>query len=157
MSRRVTKVALTGQQRSAKKMLDQIVKFLQTEDIESIKLWAILTALRGPDSGNNELKKETTARLRYAIGLRTYKNVFPGHFTTSSKPLYTYGKPLENGGWHFTCHFDDAVRVIQQMKEDGLKEANKEVNEKLDKLTSDFNTGLRFTFDHKTIRRNGSV
>jgi hypothetical protein len=70
---KVTKVALKGKDRSAKLMLEQIVKFLQTDDQESENLWNILTALRGPDidSGNlqEDVKNRTTARIRGTIGL----------------------------------------------------------------------------------------
>jgi len=131
---RVTKVALTGKERSARKMLASIVKFLQVGDIESSDLWAILTALRGPDSGNDELKRATTSRLRHAIGLREYESgPFWGHFHTSQDPLtrtiYAYDKSV-----HFVTHFNSAVDTLDKFN----RQEQKEINAKLDALTSVF-------------------
>jgi hypothetical protein len=131
---RVTKVALTGEERSARKVLAGIVKFLQVGDIESFDLWAILTALRGPDSGDHELKQATTSRLRHAIGLREYKSgSFLGYFYTSQDPLtrtiYAYDKSV-----HFVTHFNSAVDVLDKFN----RQEQKEINAKLDALTSVF-------------------
>jgi hypothetical protein len=53
--------------------LERTVHFLNTAtDTQSIKLWAVLTALRGPDSNNNDEKYSITAVIRHAIGLRAY-------------------------------------------------------------------------------------
>lgn len=134
MSRKITKVALTGKERSARKMLAQIVKFLQVGDEESADLWNILTALRGPDSGNNELKQATTSRLRHVIGLREYNyDSFLRYFTTSPEPLmkcqHGDGKSV-----HFVSHFNSAVDALDKFN----RQEQKEINAKLDALTSVF-------------------
>ena len=132
---RVTKVALTGPERSARKMLASIVKFLQVEDEESVDLWAILTALRGPDSGDYAVKQATTARLRHVIGLREYNSdSFLRYFTTSPEPLmkcqHGDGKSV-----HFVSHFNHAVETLLEFN----RQEQKEVNAKLDHLTRQFN------------------
>ena len=51
--------------------LERTVHFLNTAtDTQSRKLWAVLTALRGPDSDDNYDKHATTAVIRHAIGLQ---------------------------------------------------------------------------------------
>lgn len=53
--------------------LERTVHFLNTAtDTQSRKLWAVLTALRGPDSDDSYEKLATTAVIRHAIGLRAY-------------------------------------------------------------------------------------
>lgn len=137
----MTKVALTGEERSAKKMLDQIVKFIQTNDIESSKLWAILTALRGPDNNSKQLKDKTTARLRYAIGFKTDNK----QFDVSSEPLELCVYEMSDS-IHFKIHFNTAVWSLHEMK----KDEQREVNEKLDALTNRFNNRINFSSDDKS-------
>ena len=51
--------------------LERTVHFLNTAtDTQSRKLWAVLTALRGPDSENFDEKDSITAVILHAIGLR---------------------------------------------------------------------------------------
>jgi hypothetical protein len=51
--------------------LERTVHFLNTAtDVQSRKLWAVLTALRGPDSDDSYEKYATTSVIRHAIGLR---------------------------------------------------------------------------------------
>lgn len=45
-------------------ILDQIDEVLCEDHAAARKLWSILTALRGPDDGNDELKTRTTAIIR---------------------------------------------------------------------------------------------
>ena len=53
--------------------LERTVHFLNTaSDVQSRKLWAVLTALRGPDSDIGNDKYSTTAVIRHAIGLRSW-------------------------------------------------------------------------------------
>jgi hypothetical protein len=48
-----------------KQILNQIDNFLTTADrYQAQDLWSILTALRGPDSDNDQIKYETTAVIR---------------------------------------------------------------------------------------------
>lgn len=140
---RVTKVALTGKERSARKMLASIVKFLQVGDQESVDLWAILTALRGPDSGDDELKQATTSRLRHAIRLREYESgPFWSHFCTSQGPLTKINYSSDKSP-HFVGHFNSAIEVLQKFNQ----QEQKEINAKLDTLSNQFNRRDGGVFD----------
>lgn len=51
--------------------LNRIVMFLNTSNVnQTRKLWAVLTALRGPDNEHVGQKYSTTAVIRHAAGLR---------------------------------------------------------------------------------------
>lgn len=52
--------------RSFRKMLDQIDKFLLAGDDQALKLWNVLSALRGPDSGDYNIKESFTEVIRTA-------------------------------------------------------------------------------------------
>jgi hypothetical protein len=140
---RVTRVALTGKERSAKKMLDAVVKFLNVQDGESLRLWTILTALRGPDQYNEDLKSKTTSRLRHAVGLK--KNI---NFSTSDERLSRYPVDMFSQErrelWHFIYHFNEAVKVLTQMKSEEQHAEQEKINRDLDTLTNQFNN----TVDH---------
>lgn len=98
-----------------KALLDPIVKALNEEDRIASELWAILSALRGPDTNDYALKEATTAVLRYKIGLRNYLTLCinaKDKLRESSKlPPETFKKPAE---LHFVNHFDNAVYAINQ-------------------------------------------
>lgn len=50
---------------SAREMLDAIDSFLVEAPVEEARsLWDVLTALRGPDNGNDAVKDETTLPIR---------------------------------------------------------------------------------------------
>lgn len=57
----------------AKKIVEDAVALFNDSDLgaytPSRNLWAVLTALRGPDSDNTVLKEVTTGRIRGAIGM----------------------------------------------------------------------------------------
>ena len=52
-------------------LIEQIKNYLNedTEDEPTRHLWNLLTALRGPDSGDVELKRKTTMKIRRSFGL----------------------------------------------------------------------------------------
>lgn len=55
-----------------KKVLEAIVSFLYDPTIsrrDKQDLWLILSALRGPDNGDENIKQLTTARIRHRIGI----------------------------------------------------------------------------------------
>jgi len=110
--------------------LDSIVKILKGPRTEAKQLWDILTALRGPDSDNNDLKAITTASIRGAIGLNQ-NNV--GAITNNEKP---FGADLDlNAGsqgyyeiadklranfrdqaqFHFISHYRAALTALKQL------------------------------------------
>jgi len=49
--------------------LARIVRFLNNPSEDSVKLWHILTALRGPDSGLDSEKMASTCVIRHAVGI----------------------------------------------------------------------------------------
>jgi hypothetical protein len=53
-------------QRTTREMLDQIDKFLSRGDEAAEELVDVLSALRGPDNGDYDLKRNTTERIRAA-------------------------------------------------------------------------------------------
>lgn len=112
--------------KTAKQMLEEIVEFLNTPGEgeraghESTKLWAVLSALRGPDNDTyvesdnylGHVKVKSTASLRGAIGL--IDNI---SFITNNRPLVPI--PIddfrENGGYHFASHFNLALKNLEEM------------------------------------------
>lgn len=53
------------------KAIKNLVAILNSSGVESAHLWALMSAMRGPDNdgGNSGLKWRTTARIRGAVGL----------------------------------------------------------------------------------------
>lgn len=51
---------------AARRMLDELDRFLATRDKASVEVAAVLSAIRGPDSGNSELKYVTSSVIRAA-------------------------------------------------------------------------------------------
>ena len=108
---------MTKREREAKKLLQNIVKFVNVADKTAEQVWDILTALRGPDSGAYELKKYTTARLRAVIGLN---QKIKAHFADVNEiPLSASELTLRSGltqnPHHFIYHFDAAVKAILKL------------------------------------------
>lgn len=52
-----------------KGLLKQVVTRLNKHDEGSVQLWAVLSALRGPDNSNQQDKAATTGIIRHKIGL----------------------------------------------------------------------------------------
>ena len=77
-------------------------------------VWNVLTALRGPDSDNDELKDLTTRRLRYMVfphGLVGLNREEP----LSTKEVLHRNQLLENDKFHFKYHFQDALRAAKYL------------------------------------------
>lgn len=104
-------------------MLDQIDEFLARGDAESARLWSILTALRGPDSEDEDIKLNTTAVIRAAACPKACTKRYDGapmdaetHLICGAfarkKPLEHARKYIENGmklHEHFTQHSYTAI------------------------------------------------
>jgi hypothetical protein len=103
--------------RDAKKMLDEIVEFLNVPDQAGQDLWLILTALRSSDSNQEpEFKKKTTARFRHLIGIREYEEGAGNQCYFFSSP----GEPLDdkyiaNSSFHFVNHYSTAINVAKRL------------------------------------------
>lgn len=148
---KTTKVALSGEKRDAKQMLDAVVKFLNVEDEESTMLWNILTALRGPDSEDFRLKLDTTARLRHAIGLRSYTGKHQGYFMTNDRPLRSYSVTPS----HFGNHFNWAVEALGNIQTRHAKRTQDDINAELNSGASVFDSLVDRAIDSYTrpVRR----
>ena len=103
---------INGNQARGKKLLKRIVSFLNENTDASAQLWAILTALRGPDNnsaGSLDRKAETTACLRGAIGLtaRYYCAVL------SNKPAAPLYYSIMDDNAHFEGHYGNALFALR--------------------------------------------
>jgi len=96
----------------AKRLLKSLVEFINVggNDDYSRAMWAILTALRGPDDGNPGLKYQTTARLRYTIGLGPHNG-----FDVSKEPLVLPGDVVLIGSDHFRAHYSMAYNSLKRL------------------------------------------
>ena len=108
-----TKKELT--KREAQQALKSLVKSLNKGGTHAGLLWSILSALRGPDSEDFQVKSLTTARIRGAIGL---SEDTVGTFAIinskklSAEELKQMQQILWKDGCHFGNHYRDAVRAI---------------------------------------------
>lgn len=116
---------ITHNRKELKKLLKDIVAFLNTDSYDSAYLWHILTALRGPDTdrpGVVGIKDNTTARIRGAIGIRT-ERVF-GASINYAVPQYklvldknsgfyiTDTQYVDTTGFHFMQHYHNALTAL---------------------------------------------
>jgi hypothetical protein len=104
--------------------LKAVVEVLNHDDDDSRLLWHILTALRGPDNSDKNLKEATTARLRHAIGIKHCPRYCGPHrpygsngALLSTEPLPSssdvYETVLQSAGSHFANHILKAIITIE--------------------------------------------
>ena len=107
-------------------VLDVIDRFLASDGVatdEKRALWDVLTALRGPDNGSDDMKNAATIPIRRAaLPLTTaaqtggeYVHTFGPVFTTSmgGVPAYNRAAVSARGEDHFRVHTDSAVRQLR--------------------------------------------
>jgi len=79
-------------------------------------VWTLLTALRGPDNKNDNLKQYSTARLRGEIvpnlAQGAYADVDPGE-------LHKINPAAANTEPHFSNHFNLAISSLEKLKRAG--------------------------------------
>lgn len=100
--------------------LERIVKFLNRNDVESRKLWWILSALRGPDKDENydseELpyptKYSTTAVIRNAIGLVPLQIAYVNCEDSTAKVDFRKSLTAQQYDEHFFDHAVSAFAVL---------------------------------------------
>jgi len=107
-----TKVTTKGEVR---KLLTQIVKISSrgNHDHYARALWHVLTALRGPDSNDEFLKRETTAKIRYAIGIRL--GFACGPIVVEGIPKLPRGLPTTPEDNHFQDHVAFAIEALEKL------------------------------------------
>ena len=119
---------MTKREREAKKLLQNLVKFLNKADGAAEQVWDILTALRGPDSNDEGLKNLTTGRLRSCIGLTNRQfhfliaNVQEEPLTSGQ--LAQVSGILKSGG-HFHGHMERAHAAVKKLLGYDLKRERK--------------------------------
>lgn len=80
--------------------------------VDTWEIWHIVSALRGPDHGNDRLKELTTARIRAIVGISSK------HVTVHSYPLTIEERQerdilLSEASQHFRSHYRDACIAIR--------------------------------------------
>ena len=101
-----------------REMLDQIDTFLVRRGSEAGELWDILTALRGPDSENETIKKYATCPIRRAAFPKLAKLSVMGCVPGPSGSVPGMGR-MEDSGYqnqeysHFGTHANGAAQVLK--------------------------------------------
>lgn len=120
---------LSSSEQQAKSLIDQIVVLLNSG--EGRTFWNVISALRGPDSGDESLKYDTTATLRAAIGIEpgacgltvADKRTEPlGLDAADPERQYGYIKVsdevrnrFEKAQTHFVNHYGNALIALKKL------------------------------------------
>lgn len=97
-----------------REILDKIDDVLADDSPAGRQLWEVLTALRGPDSGNTVDKKTKTVPIRRAAFPKTaakndeFGNAFPNGADFGSPESKYNGTEQSDGNFHFYGHAFDA-------------------------------------------------
>lgn len=111
------------------KVLTDIDDLLAQGDVEARQLWALLSALRGPDEENKYSKTDTTARIRAAMFPLTWSRsvaeddrwTYP-HGAQYERPYdpFVLDDTLEvavrENGDHFLSHVKQACDILRSAK-----------------------------------------
>lgn len=100
---------------AVRKELDRIDLFLTKKDAASVDLWAVLTALRGPDVNPtySNVKDRTTSIIRTKAFPRTSAgNNLPATFGPARKAVVLEGAATEVSK-HFAAHIQKAVKAFK--------------------------------------------
>jgi len=93
-------------------------------------IWQVLSALRGPDDGDSNLKNLTTARVRSIFGLEACANSPTGAIVNDiplpHRQIVRRNELLKKSGWHFKSHFEQAMSALQRLGYD-VPEAERRV------------------------------
>lgn len=111
-------------------VLDKLDEIIVADDATSRELWDVLTALRGPDSGDARLKHESTVHIRQAAFPRTaeaQRNDGP-FIEAYMTPTATFNgarlaRDYNGGGYHFSSHAMKAAVALDLMPQEVLKKA----------------------------------
>ena len=77
-------------------------------------LWGVLSAIRGPDSGDDDsqVKKGTTARIRYLLLGKSPRRSTYGYVLNVNKFSEVDADDVHNLGWHFNDHILMAINAL---------------------------------------------
>jgi len=97
-------------------LLEYIKNEVSKNNSESEYLWSILSALRGPDDMNCELKMLTTGRIRSIVfGNWPHHAYMCNHYTLDPDEREYRDKLLEECSLHFAAHYHSAVEAIRKV------------------------------------------
>ena len=117
--------------KKAQQLLKDLVKGLNQDGPNAAALWAILSALRGPDESTNHTKAVTTERIRGAIGIDPRVGLGQLGPAVTSEPLdqealkWKNEQVDENRFYHFFSHYKGAVAGIKYFLNYDLKTETK--------------------------------
>jgi hypothetical protein len=96
---------------SAKEVLAALDEWaIQTDDLESKRLWDVLTALRGPDNEDTQMKLNATVPIRKRALPKWLARIYPWQMTVERETNLTNLFP-----WHFCCHAENAHSALNVM------------------------------------------
>lgn len=101
-----------------RELLDKVVTFLNERDEDSRKMWNLLSALRGPDSENEDVKHLTTSRLRGALGLRECSQ-----FMVNNNPPIYAGEDNFDTKWEIDRQVKEILQGYQRENYHFIKHA----------------------------------
>lgn len=140
---------------TSNEILETVISYLNHGDHGEV--WAILSALRGPDSGNDELKYLTTARIRAVLGLQVC-GLMVNYHPLNDEQKVERDRLLSRASPHFTRHYQEAVVEIRKAKGYDLFEERAAPKVDFTKYASgpyiSFNPGVPFPGDPDTGDKN---
>lgn len=94
---------------TAKQMLNELRRFMDSaREYEKVALWKVLTALRGPDSGDGVLKEATTAVIRYHL----FGKLGPLCVSVPDSAASARFRRVNSCNDHFGFHVKDAFEAL---------------------------------------------
>jgi len=102
---------------TARNLIKNVIEFVNTDSLYGRDLWAILTALRGPDTNNMVVKALTTQKIRGAVGLSS--NNSANAYSSEEKPemilsLHSF-ETTHKENLHFINHHNYAVEALMNL------------------------------------------
>lgn len=106
--------------RTALQLIREIDRWSETAELTEVhRLWDILTAMRGPDSDDIDIKYETTARVRHlafpALAGRAGAIVRGGADDMERLEDEVKSAHFRQESWHFRRHIEMALRALVNM------------------------------------------
>jgi hypothetical protein len=104
---------MSGAEMTDREVLDLVVQRLNAANCQD--LWHILSALRGPDGGTEDLKLLSTARLRHEIGFTRYEMLCIREANLLDSEITQRDVLLRRGSFHFRDHFVKASEAFSRL------------------------------------------
>lgn len=119
-----------SRKQEGRELLEKIVSYINERGVEAKHMWHVLTALRGPDTDAlstplgfkydeiSDMKKETTSRLRNALGFTNTFFIIQGG-RISNKNMDDASRL---GGYHFSVHLDEGINGSKYFGYEDIRE-----------------------------------